>query len=31
MLLDVADRVERKAVKPRGMLVRTSHLTIGRF
>jgi len=31
MLLDVADRVERKAVKPRGMLVRTSHLTMEDF
>jgi len=31
MLLDVADRVERKAIKPRGMLVRTSHLTLEDF
>jgi ribonucleoside-triphosphate reductase (formate) len=31
MVLDVADRVERKAVKPRGMLVRTSHLTVEEF
>ena len=31
MVLDVADRVERKAVKPRGMLVRTSHLTLEEF
>lgn len=31
MVLDVADRVERKAVKPRGMLVRTSHLTMEEF
>src|SRR4030043_1086094 len=31
MLLDVADRVEKKAVKPRGMLVRTSHLTVEEF
>ena len=28
MVLDVADRVEKKAVKPKGMLVRTSHLTV---
>jgi anaerobic ribonucleoside-triphosphate reductase len=31
MVLDVADRVEKKAVKPRGMLVRTSHFTIEEF
>ena len=31
MVLDVADRVEKKAVKPRGMLVRTSHLTVEEF
>ena len=31
MVLDVADRVERKAVKPKGMLVRTSHLTLEEF
>ena len=31
MVLDVADRVEAKAVKPRGMLVRTSHLTVEEF
>jgi ribonucleoside-triphosphate reductase (formate) len=31
MVLDVADRVERKAVKPKGMLVRTSHFTIEEF
>lgn len=31
MVLDVADRVERKAVKPRGMMVRTSHLTMEEF
>ena len=31
MVLDVADRVERKAVKPKGMLVRTSHLTVEEF
>ncbi len=31
MVLDVADRVEKKAVKPRGMLVRTSHLTLEEF
>jgi anaerobic ribonucleoside-triphosphate reductase len=31
MVLDVADRVERKAVKPRGMLVRTSHFTVEEF
>ncbi len=31
MVLDVADRVERKAFKPRGMLVRTSHLTLEEF
>ena len=31
MVLDVADRVEAKAVKPRGMVVRTSHLTMEEF
>ncbi len=31
MVLDVADRVEKKAVKPRGMMVRTSHLTLEEF
>ncbi len=31
MVLDVADRVEKKAVKPHGMLVRTSHLTLEEF
>jgi ribonucleoside-triphosphate reductase (formate) len=31
MVLDVADRVEKKAVKPKGMLVRTSHLTMEEF
>ena len=31
MVIDVADRVEKKAVKPQGMLVRTSHLTVEEF
>ncbi len=31
MVLDVADRVEKKAVKSRGMVVRTSHLTLEEF
>jgi len=31
MVLDVADRIEKKAFKPRGMLVRTSHLTLEEF
>jgi ribonucleoside-triphosphate reductase len=31
MVLDVADRVEKKAVKPAGMMVRTSHLTLEEF
>ncbi|MGA3061521.1 MAG: anaerobic ribonucleoside-triphosphate reductase [Candidatus Bathyarchaeia archaeon] len=31
MVLDVADRVEKKAFKPKGMLVRTSHLTVEEF
>ncbi len=31
MVLDVADRVEKKVVKPRGMVVRTSHLTLEEF
>ena len=31
MVLDVADRVEKKAEKPRGMLVRTSHFTLEEF
>ncbi|MEM2999777.1 MAG: anaerobic ribonucleoside-triphosphate reductase [Candidatus Bathyarchaeia archaeon] len=31
MVLDVTDKVEKKAVKPRGMLVRTSHFTLEEF
>jgi ribonucleoside-triphosphate reductase len=31
MVLDVADRVEKKAFKPRSMLVRTSHFTMEEF
>jgi anaerobic ribonucleoside-triphosphate reductase len=31
MVLDVADRVEKKAFKPRGMIVRTSHFTLEEF
>jgi len=31
LVLDVADRVEKNAVKPRGMLVRTSHLSLEEF
>jgi anaerobic ribonucleoside-triphosphate reductase len=31
MVLDVADRVEKKADKPRGMIVRTSHFTLEEF
>src|SRR4030042_1721455 len=31
MVIDVADRVEKKAHKPRGMLVRTSHYTLEEF
>lgn len=31
MVLDVADRVEKRAVKPKGMLVRTSHFTFEEF
>src|SRR5512136_2158585 len=31
MVIDVAERVEKKAVKPRGMVVRTSHLTLEEF
>src|SRR5512136_2015252 len=31
MVIDVADRVEKKAVKPKGMLVRTSHFTFEEF
>jgi anaerobic ribonucleoside-triphosphate reductase len=31
MVLDVADRVEKKAFKPKGMLVRTSHFTLEEF
>jgi anaerobic ribonucleoside-triphosphate reductase len=31
MVIDVADRVEKKADKPRGMLVRTSHCTLEEF
>jgi anaerobic ribonucleoside-triphosphate reductase len=31
MVLDVADRVEKKADKPRGMRVRTSHFTLEEF
>jgi anaerobic ribonucleoside-triphosphate reductase len=31
VVLDVADRVEKKAEKPRGMIVRTSHFTMEEF
>src|SRR3989337_4138406 len=31
MVIEVADRVDKKAVKPRGMLVRTSHFTLEEF
>ena len=31
MVIDVADKVEKKAVKPRGMMVRTSHFTLEEF
>ena len=31
MIIDVADRVEKKADKPKGMLVRTSHFTFEEF
>jgi anaerobic ribonucleoside-triphosphate reductase len=31
MIIDVADRVEKKAFKPKGMLVRTSHSTLEEF
>jgi len=31
MVLDVADKVEKKADKPRGMMVRTSHFTLEEF
>jgi anaerobic ribonucleoside-triphosphate reductase/predicted transcriptional regulator len=31
MVIDVADRIEKKAFKPRGMLVRTSHSTLEEF
>ncbi len=31
MVLDVAERIEKKADKPRGMLVRTSHFTMEEF
>src|SRR4030042_6442960 len=31
MVIDVADRVEKKAHKPRGMIVRTSHNTLEEF
>jgi ribonucleoside-triphosphate reductase len=31
MVIDIADRVEKKAVKPKGMLVRTSHFTFEEF
>jgi ribonucleoside-triphosphate reductase len=31
MVIDVADRVEKKAFKPKGMLVRTSHSTLEMF
>ncbi len=31
MVIDVADRVEKKAIKPKGMLVRTSHFTFEEF
>jgi anaerobic ribonucleoside-triphosphate reductase/predicted transcriptional regulator len=30
-VIDVADRIEKKAFKPRGMLVRTSHSTLEEF
>jgi ribonucleoside-triphosphate reductase len=31
MVLDVADRIEKKAFTPKGMLVRTSHFTLEEF
>ncbi|HEX9261433.1 MAG TPA: anaerobic ribonucleoside-triphosphate reductase, partial [Candidatus Bathyarchaeia archaeon] len=31
MVIDIADRVDKKALKPRGMLVRTSHSTLEEF
>ncbi|MCW4005385.1 MAG: ArsR family transcriptional regulator [Candidatus Bathyarchaeota archaeon] len=31
MVIDIAERVEKKAVKPKGMLVRTSHFTFEEF
>ncbi len=31
MIIDIADRVDKKAVKPKGMLVRTSHFTFEEF
>ena len=31
MVIDVAERVEKKALKPKGMLVRTSHSTLEEF
>jgi ribonucleoside-triphosphate reductase (formate) len=31
MVLDIADRVEKKAFTPKGMLVRTSHFTLEEF
>jgi ribonucleoside-triphosphate reductase len=31
MVLDVAERIEKRAVKPKGMLVRTSHFTFEEF
>ena len=31
MVIDVADRVEKKALKPKGMIVRTSHSTLEEF
>ena len=31
MIIDVADRVEKKALKPKGMLVRTSHSSLEMF
>ena len=31
MVIDVADKVEKKAFKPRGMIVRTSHFTLEEF
>ena len=31
MVLDIAERIEKRAVKPKGMLVRTSHFTFEEF